>query len=385
MNGIALRGLLVALLILGCLADSALAAEDGPATKRLDGKKVVIIIAPKNFRDEELLVPRSLLEDAGAEVTVASTTTAVCTGMLGGEVRPHCLLQDIQPADYDAVILVGGQGAAVYFDDRAAHALVRTAVKEQKLVGAICIAPVILARAGVLEGRTATVCGREQKQELQRLGAKVTDRHVVCERLVITADGPAASQEFGQMLVRGLSDYLPLAAGYAYTYRVVTPEGKKGSRTCHVMARKIGKLQSHYFRDATAGDALAGVFPWQGALVEGAHAIFGLEAARVDHLEREVTKDDFQLFLVLPLQVGHRTKVTLGEARQQYVVTVKAFETVEVPAGTFADCARIEMAVAGTTAAESHFWLAPGVGMVKWERGTGETEELTDYSIGGGR
>ena len=66
-------------------------------------------------------------------------------------------LDQIDPGAFDAVIFVGGGGSEVYFDDPKAHNIARKAFKAKKLVCAICIAPSILAKAGLLEGRKATV------------------------------------------------------------------------------------------------------------------------------------------------------------------------------------------------------------------------------------
>ena len=119
--------------------------------------QVLLVIAPENFRDEEYAEPRAVFEAAGYTVVVASASLETATGMLGMEVQPDLLLADVQVGDYDAVVFIGGMGARAYWDDPQAHRIAQEAVAAGKVVGAICIAPVILARAGVLEGKQATV------------------------------------------------------------------------------------------------------------------------------------------------------------------------------------------------------------------------------------
>jgi len=173
------------------------------------GKKVLMVIAPSNFRDEELLDTKRVLESAGVKVTVACRTTAESRGMFGARARPDIALDKARAADYDAVVFVGGSGSKVYFDDRAAHSLARDAAGAGKVVGAICIAPSILARAGLLRGRRATVWDDQGPSgpfvgNIRAGGATFADEEVVRDGQFVTANGPAAAKRFGRMLVESL-------------------------------------------------------------------------------------------------------------------------------------------------------------------------------------
>jgi protease I len=173
------------------------------------GKKVLMVIAPKDFRDEELIDTKRVLEEAGARVTVASRTLAESKGMFGAAARPDIALDRALAADYDAVVFVGGSGSKTYFDDPQAHALARDAAGAGKLVGAICIAPSILAKAGLLKGRKATVWDDKGPAgpfaaNLRAGGATFTDEDVVRDGRFVTANGPKAAEKFGRMLVESL-------------------------------------------------------------------------------------------------------------------------------------------------------------------------------------
>ncbi|MCD6082498.1 DJ-1/PfpI family protein, partial [Candidatus Aerophobetes bacterium] len=128
------------------------ASQGGENMAKLKGKKAVMIIAEKNFRDEELFEPKKILEAEGVKVIVASTSFNTARGMLGGKVKPDMLLSEIKVDDYDAIIFVGGSGASQYWNDSLAHNIAKEAVEKNKVLGAICIAPVTLANAGVLTG-----------------------------------------------------------------------------------------------------------------------------------------------------------------------------------------------------------------------------------------
>lgn len=171
----------------------------------MTGKKVAMVIAPRDFRDEELREPRQHLLDEGAEVDVASATLAAAVGKLGMTVEPDIILDDIDPAGYDGIVFVGGSGSRVYFDDVRVHDLVGHFLAEGKVVGAICIAPAILANAGLLAGRRVTSFETE-RSGLKSAGALLVDRPVVVDGRIVTAEGPAAAREFGEALAGVLAD-----------------------------------------------------------------------------------------------------------------------------------------------------------------------------------
>jgi protease I len=93
--------------------------------------------------------------------------------MLGAEVRPDLALSAVDPHRYAAIALVGGAGARTYlWDNRTLHALLRIAHDDGIPIGAICLSPAALARAGLLHGVRATVYGEPRaKHELERGGA----------------------------------------------------------------------------------------------------------------------------------------------------------------------------------------------------------------------
>ena len=171
----------------------------------MSAKKVLMIVAPQNFRDEEFFETRTALEAAGYQVTVASLGVDKATGMLGGETPVDLDLEQANPADYDAVVFVGGSGASVYFDHPKALELARQAAQSDKVVAAICIAPSILANAGLLEGKQATSWPSE-KENLEAKGASYTGEPVTVDGRIVTASGPTAARQFGQTLAQLLAE-----------------------------------------------------------------------------------------------------------------------------------------------------------------------------------
>ncbi|HED24551.1 MAG TPA: DJ-1/PfpI family protein [Firmicutes bacterium] len=167
-------------------------------TDLLTGKKILMVIAPGKFRDEELLIPREIFEWQGAEVTLTATAGGEFKGMFGALAEVELPLSEIKPADYDAVIFVGGSGAQQYWDDPAVHTVAREFQKESKIIGAICIAPVILERAGLLEGRKVAVF-HSAAPEIKT--GRVTTERIEVDGNIVTGNGPDSAEDFAGAVV----------------------------------------------------------------------------------------------------------------------------------------------------------------------------------------
>ena len=171
--------------------------------KPLEGKSILFIIAYKGFNDTEYQLPRDMFERLGATVIVASSDTTMACGMYDLKVKPNTLLSQVHNIPYDAVIFVGGIGAQIYWDDTLAHKIANTALQGNKIIGAICMAPVILAYAGVLRWKEATVwANKGTKHILKQEKVKYIDKPVVTSGKIVTANGPIAAKEFAEEVTR---------------------------------------------------------------------------------------------------------------------------------------------------------------------------------------
>lgn len=169
--------------------------------------KVLIVIAPEKFRDEEFIVPAAALQKAGIGFDIASTRKGTCRGMLGAKVDATLSLDEVDPKTYNGILIVGGGGAQSYlWDDVLLGGLVKYFHQSAQVVAAICLAPVVLARAGILKGKNATcfyspIASREMKAG----GAVLVDKAVVSDSRIVTANGPAAAAEFAGTFIRTLA------------------------------------------------------------------------------------------------------------------------------------------------------------------------------------
>lgn len=171
-------------------------------------KKALIIIAFKGFQDLEYSKTREILEKAGVKITVASSALGTATGKFGNQVETNLTINEVNVADYDAIIFIGGPGATEYIENSTAHDLAQKTVKADKVLAAICIAPEILAKAKVLSGKKATVWSsildRSSIEVLQTSGAQYLSQEVVADGKIITANGPNAAEKFGQTILEQL-------------------------------------------------------------------------------------------------------------------------------------------------------------------------------------
>lgn len=171
---------------------------DEPKQKQLSA---VLIIASNKFRDEELFETKQALQDAQITTTIACSRLGPVKGMMGGRAEPDIVLRQVKVDDYDAVIFIGGSGAKEYFDDALAMSIAQEAKDKNKVLAAICIAPAILANAGLLDGVKATSYSSE-RVALTKAGAEFTGADVEQDGMIITGSGPQAATKFGQAIAK---------------------------------------------------------------------------------------------------------------------------------------------------------------------------------------
>lgn len=174
----------------------------------LSNKKVLMVIAQEGFRDEEFFEPRDIFEDEGLSITIASNSTDEATGVLGGTAKPDIAIKNVKIADYDAIVISGGPGARkLLWPDKKLQDLVADAFELDKIVAAICVSPVVLARAGVLEGKKATVFNDPASiKELLDGKADYENKDVIVTDNVVTGRDPAAAEDFGEAVLEALGN-----------------------------------------------------------------------------------------------------------------------------------------------------------------------------------
>lgn len=164
-----------------------------------------LIISADNFEDSELLVPYYRFIEEGIAVDIASMKKDTLKGKHGYEVKVDKTLQEVNPADYDVLILPGGKAPEAVRKEKAAIEIVKHFFQKNKPVSAICHGPQTLITAGMIKGRHAT-CYKSVAQEMKDAGALYEDREVVVDGNLVTsrqpADLPAFVRETMKLLKR---------------------------------------------------------------------------------------------------------------------------------------------------------------------------------------
>lgn len=168
----------------------------------------VLILATDGFEQSELFEPRKAILDDGAEVTIASIGLEAIQGMKhdvkGDTIEPDMVLGDVQPADYDMLVLPGGVANPDTLRMEAdAIRIVQAFFADKKPVAAICHGPWLLAEADVLDGRKVT-SWPSIRTDLRNAGAEVEDAEIVVDGNLITSRKPDDIPAFNRAILTAL-------------------------------------------------------------------------------------------------------------------------------------------------------------------------------------
>ncbi len=155
---------------------------------RLRGKKIAILAGP-DYEDMELQYPRYRLMEEGAEVVVAGLGDETYKGKKGYPVTVDAQIADLNPNDYDAVVIPGGYAPDHMRRSEDLLTFVREIHDQGKTVAAICHAPWVAVSAGILKGRRVT-CGPAIKADVINAGADYVDEPVVVDGNLVTSRRP---------------------------------------------------------------------------------------------------------------------------------------------------------------------------------------------------
>lgn len=172
-------------------------------------KRRILIMATDGFEQSELEVPRERLEEAGADVDIASLETGQIKGWdeddWGDKIDVDLLIGDARADDYDALVLPGGQINPDFLrvEDKAIT-LIRDFADAGKPVAAICHAPWLLVEAGLAKGKRMTSY-KSIRTDVANAGAEVIDEAVVVDGAMITSRCPDDLPAFCDAIIAALA------------------------------------------------------------------------------------------------------------------------------------------------------------------------------------
>ena len=160
----------------------------------------ILIVATNGFEEWELFGPKQILEKRGAEVQLASLTLDPIQATVhddpGKTIRPNLTIDQVNPDDFDALILPGGVRNPDALRIRGnVIGLIRDFNRQGKPIAAICHGPWLLVEADLLRGRTAT-SWPSIRTDLRNAGANVVDEPAVTDGNLVTSRNPDDVEAF---------------------------------------------------------------------------------------------------------------------------------------------------------------------------------------------
>ncbi len=165
-------------------------------------KKIIVPLA-QGLEEIETITGIDVLRRADIEVTTVSLGDVKVKGAHDVVILADKTIDEINVDEFDGILLPGGMpGSANLRDDERIINMVKSLNKKGKLVSAICAAPIVLEKAGVLKGKKATSYpGFDEEMP----SCNFTDERVVVDGNIITGKGPGAALEFAFEVVNYLA------------------------------------------------------------------------------------------------------------------------------------------------------------------------------------
>lgn len=169
-----------------------------------ENMKAVCVFLAEGFEETEALLPLDIMRRGGVNVkTVSVTGDMAVKGAHSVPVVADMLFEDLKEEDVEMIVLPGGLPGATNLDAHAGlEKLIMSFASAGKPLAAICAAPMVYGRRGLLEGKKAT-CYPGFDKYLE--GAEYTGNMVEkCDNFIL-GKGPAAAADFGFALLEELA------------------------------------------------------------------------------------------------------------------------------------------------------------------------------------
>jgi 4-methyl-5(b-hydroxyethyl)-thiazole monophosphate biosynthesis len=165
-------------------------------------REQIVLILAEGFEEVEAVGTIDVLRRSGIELTIAGLEGLVITGAHDIVIQADCELSEISADKIKMVILPGGlPGATNLRDSSDVIALVKNVYDSGNYIAAICAAPIVLAKAGLIDGKTVT-CYPGFESQLTK--ATCTGNLCEVDGRIITGKGPGAVFAFSKCIVETL-------------------------------------------------------------------------------------------------------------------------------------------------------------------------------------
>ena len=167
--------------------------------------KIVALMVADGSEPIEVMAPVDALRRGGAEVTLLSVMGRLdLVAAHGIALTADALVEDVDLSDFAMIVVPGGSlGVENLGKSELLAEALQSFMTRDRLLGAICAGPIVLASLGLLDGKKATCypgC-----EDVFPEGSYTGEIGVVVDGNLITASGPGQALPFGIELLRALS------------------------------------------------------------------------------------------------------------------------------------------------------------------------------------
>jgi protease I len=163
----------------------------------------VLFLSADQFEDVELIYPFHRIKEEGHEVHVASFERGTITGKHGYTVKADMSFDEVDPDEFDALVLPGGRAPERIRLNERVVAIAKKMFEDGKPVASICHGPQILISAGVLRGRKGTSYAGI-KDDLINAGVEWVDEPVVVDGNWVSSRHPEDLYAWMREFIRSL-------------------------------------------------------------------------------------------------------------------------------------------------------------------------------------
>lgn len=165
--------------------------------------KVVVVIAQEKFNNKEFITVTNALKINNILFDIASVSKSEAFGYIPFSVFPDVSIKELNIFNYDCLIIIGGSGNKKYlWKNTILHEKIQIANKENKILAAICLAPICFIYAGIInQSKITAYKTNETKRIIKESGNFYENKDICVNNNIITANGPKASDKFCETIL----------------------------------------------------------------------------------------------------------------------------------------------------------------------------------------
>ena len=163
-----------------------------------------LFLVENGFEDLQFFCPWCRLQEEGIQITVAAPSANVVIGLHGYKVEPDMPIHELNPSEYDMLVIPGGSAPEKLRQREVAVDVARTFMEEGRLVALIGHGAQLLISAGALDGRALT-CAPGIRDDVRAAGGIYREEGVVVDGILISSRSSEDLPRFCRQIVTALA------------------------------------------------------------------------------------------------------------------------------------------------------------------------------------